>query len=206
MGDSETSGLIFSENGTPVIVHVKSLKIAGAQEYEAVEADVSKRVAEQLRRDSARAKVQDVKEALVKIAGDDKKVEEKELADALAPFGLKAKQVKGLSRPYIGSTESNNDVPAPLHYAIFEHKPGGIAGPLTTTNGGQILAIVSGLHHPDVATIAETSKRATDKDRKREADILTQAVQARAYEQFTDKHRVRINNRLLAQGANQPAE
>jgi peptidyl-prolyl cis-trans isomerase D len=99
MGDGETSGLILSQNGTPLIVHVKSLTIAGAQDYAAVASDVHDRVAEKMRGDAARARVQEVKEALGKITGDSAHVTEPQLQAALAPFNLRAREAKGLSRP-----------------------------------------------------------------------------------------------------------
>ncbi len=193
MGDGETSGLIMSPNGTPLVVHVKSLQVAGAQPYETVSRDVHDRVAEHLRGEAARQRVQEVKTALNAITGEKTDAQLKAVLDR---FGLTARPVTGIARPKGNAVV--NGIPASLQQAIFERQVGSVAGPLTLASGNQMLAIVTKLHHPDAATVAAKSKLAGAKEASEEAETLTQTVQALGFNSFAEKHRVKINAQLLS--------
>lgn len=203
MGDGETSGLIISEGGTPLIVHVKSLHVAGAQPYEDVVNDVRAHVSEEMRREAARTRVSEVRSALSKITGDDKKVDDAELQAVLKAFELSPRRVTGLSRPQGNATV--NGVPAPLQQAIFERSLNTVAGPLTLPNGGQMLAIVNKISYPSAETVKARTKLQTGKE-KELSDALNQTVQARSFTSFAEKHRVKINEALFvkSQAPDQP--
>lgn len=195
LGEGETSGLMFTPKGTPVIVHVSAVRPAAAQAYETVAADVRTRVGEQLRRDATRARMQEVKEALSKMVADNKQnTKDKQWQAVLQRFNLTAKRMDGLTRPAEEKpgAKDKDGIPTPLRHAIFEHEVGNIAGPLTLENGGQMIAIVTGIQHPDVAQLAANEKQA-----KELSEQLNQTVQMRAFTAFGQRHPVQVNPQLL---------
>ena len=204
MGEGETSGLIVSAHGAPMIVHVDAVKAAAPQEFKAVEADVRARVGEQQRRDAVRSRMQEVKEALTKLASDDKQgTTDKQWQDVLARFHLTARRETNLSRPANEKT-AQDGIPASLAQAIFEHEVGTVAGPLTLDSGGQMLAIITATHHPSSAPVKGSA--ANQKAEKELSDALNQSVQMRAFTSFSERHRVKINEQVLSSGAAQAAD
>lgn len=204
LGEGETSGLMFSPQGVPVIVHVAAVQPAAAQAYEVVAADVRTRVNEQLRRDATRVRMQEVKDALGKMVADNNDPKDKQWQSVLQRFNLTAKRMNDLSRPVEekpGMAANQDGISASLRRAIFEHGVGTIAGPLTLENGGQMIAIVTGIHHPDTAALA-----ANDKQAKELAEQLNQTVQMRAFAAFGQRHPVVVNPQLLTPAAAAPAE
>jgi peptidyl-prolyl cis-trans isomerase D len=193
MAQGETSGLVISAQGTPVIVHVATINPAKAQEYESVADDVREHVVEQLRRDATKARVQEIKTALNQLASS----EPKEWQSVLDRFNLTALRVTNLKRPTEGKAMENN-IPASLREAVFEHQRGGVAGPLALESGGQMLAIVTNINHPPLDAEEEKESPARDIRFKELATTLNQSVQARAFTVFAEQFKVKVNNQLFA--------
>jgi peptidyl-prolyl cis-trans isomerase D len=200
MADGETSGLLMSKNGTPVIVRVAAIHPAAAQSYEAVASDVRERVIEQARRDATKARVQEVKTALTQLASS----EPKEWQSVLDRFNLTALRVTGLKRPG-DAKPSENGIPAALREAAFEHRIGGVAGPLSLETGGQMLAIVTGINHPALSKEPESEDTQNNAAFQKLSKTLNQTIQARAFTSSAERHKVKINGQLLA-GEPQPNE
>ncbi len=198
MAEGETSGLVISAQGTPVIVHVATINPAKAQEYESVADDVHEHVIEQLRRDATKARVQEIKTALNQLASS----EPKEWQSVLDRFNLTALRVTNLKRPTEGKAMENN-IPASLREAVFQHQRGGVAGPLALESGGQMLAIVTNINHPPLSAEDEKASPSRDARFKELATTLNQAVQARAFTAFAEQFKVKVNGQLLAAPAEQ---
>jgi len=199
MGDGETSGLIATPGGTPLIVHVKSLTASGAQPYETVAADVHDKVAEQQRGEAARKRVLEVKQALSDAVENKQDITDADVQAVLAKFNLNARKVNDLRRPE-GKAAMVNGVPASLQQAIFERQVGAVAGPLALGSGSQMLAVVSAAHHPEASVVDAKVKLATDKQSQELSELLTQSVQARGFGTFAEKHKVKLNPALLNKG------
>ena len=194
LGEGETSGLITTPHGTPVIVHVKTIRASTPQPYEKVASDVRAHVGEQMRQDAVRARVQEVKEALNALTPKDgKTVSEKDLQIVFKKFGLSAHLVRNLARPVEGP-RAESGIPPALQQAIFERPVDTVAGPMTLDNDGQMLAYVTAIAHP----APTAGKDATaDKTATALTGELNQSVQMRAFLSFAKRHPVEINPRLM---------
>lgn len=196
MAEGETSGLILSKNGTPVIVRVAAVNAAEAEPYDAVAADVRQRVVEQLRRDATKARVVEVKTALNQLAGS----EPKQWQSVLDRFNLTALRVTGLKRPSEGKPMENG-IPSALREAAFEHQVGGVAGPLSLETGGQMLAIITSINHPALPKEDEKITPASAEEFKKLSTALSQSVEARAFAAAAERYGVKVNTQLLSADA-----
>ncbi len=193
--EGETSGLMITPKGAPVILYVSAVQPAAAQPYETVKNDVTTRVREQQRREATRARMQEVREALGKLVAENKQdLRGTQWQSVLKRFHLTAKRVNHLSRPSDEAKPTGKEViPTSLRQAIFEHEPGNIAGPLTLENGGQMIAIVTEIHRPSAAQLT-LDQKLTDTL----SEQLNQTVQMRAFARFARQHPVVINPQLLS--------
>ena len=201
LGEGETSGLIVTPHGIPVITHVKTVRSSTPLPYAQVAADVRAHVGEQMRRDNARLRVQEVKEALNALHADPKaQPTDKQLQAVLTKFNLNARHASNLTRP-TAMKLAQDGIPASLHQAIFERQVGTVAGPMTLDNGGQMVAIVTAIHHPPTT---QKENASLDKPSKDLSEALNKSVQMHAFALFAKHHPVTLNPQLLAPA--QPAD
>lgn len=203
MGDGETSGIVFTPRGTPVIVHVSAIQASTPLPYDKVESDVRGHVAAQERREATRLRVQQVKEALKNLASADEKSEEKrvpteqEYQAVFRANQISARRVSNLARPNpIAKTEVYG-VPASLHQSIFEREIGSVAGPLALENGSQQLAIITASHHPEIKDTPEKTGYAQKKEFRELAAALNQTIESAALTALAKRHTVKVNQKAL---------
>lgn len=184
LGEGEISRLISSKKGALLMVSAKKITAAAPKPYDAVKADVKARLGNKLARDAARAKAVSMKDALAKAPNWQAVAEEKKLASRV---------VSDISRP----TESNisGTIPAALRQAIFERSVGEVAGPMTLENGDQLIALVTAAH------VQKPSANAPGKEAARISEMLGQNVQNRAYESFSNRHKIDANPAIMRQSA-----
>lgn len=177
--EGETSALDVTTDGQYFIVAVQSVNPAAPKPYDAVKADVTERVTKLERNRLVRAKANDVKDAL---AAEDKQ--------ALAKLGVNARDVRGIRRAETGATPG---VPALLAQAVFEHKLGGVAGPLIQDDGNALVAKVTAITHAAVAPKADPKLDAAAR-KQINNDVLNGY-----YRTLTTRYPVSINTGMLEQ-------
>lgn len=176
--EGETSTLDVTADGAYYLVALQAIEPASPQPYDAVKADVASRMAELERNRALRARATEVKEAL---GADDK--------EALAKLGVSPRDVRGIRRPAAGATPG---VPALLAQAVFEHRVGGVAGPLME-NGSAVVARVTAIEHPATAPAADA--KTLEAARKQVSSEVLNGY----YRTLTTRYPVKINQPLLEQ-------
>lgn len=180
--EGDVSDLVTTPEGITFIASVKAVTSAAPKPLDAVKADVKTRVLEEARRETARTKVAEVKEALGK---------EPKWQTALAPFNLSTRTVADLKRLPEGK-KSPSGIPDALHRAIFERSVGQAAGPWALPNGDQLLAIVTTSYFPPVE-----QKKPSAETIKPMIEQLNQATQNAAMNSFSTRHSVVVNPEIL---------
>ncbi len=185
LSEGEISRLITSKKGTLLMVSAKKINSAAPKPFDEVKADVKAHLGKELAAEAARTKAQSVKEALGKspnwqAVANDKKVP--------------ARVVSRVGRPLEGKAPLDG-IPPSLQQAIFQHPVNGVAGPVTLSNGDQLLAFITATHLQSGASVAST------KYEKALAKQLGQNVEAHAYQAFSEKHHVEINPAIMQTAA-----
>lgn len=187
LGDGEISGVITTPGGTALMVAVKSTNAAMPKPYEDVASEVRTAFTQQLGRDEARAKAQDVKDALAK---------EATWQAALTKFELYGRPISNVPRAVEGKSAAYG-MPIPMQEAIFERNVGQVAGPLNLPNGDQLLAIVTASHHP-----RPEQAKIDSATRDKLIESIGQDVEGAAYNDFARRRPIKINPQLLGRNNN----
>ncbi len=189
MGEDETSALLSTQDGRYFMVHVKDVKQAAPKEFAEVESEVRAQAATEQSREETQARVQEVKKAL--LAG-------KTAQEAAVLGKAQTRTVNGIGRPVTGAdgkVKEDARIPALLQQAVFEHKVGGVAGPMVRANGEQVLALVTGLR---VAKNAADAKAFTEAQAAYKAQ-LGDAVSNDVFRHLAQRYPVVVNQKMLAQ-------
>ena len=183
LNEGEVSHLITSKKGALLMVSAKKINAASPKPYDEVKADVKSHLGKELALDAARTKAVAVKQALAKSPNWQAVTDEKKLPTRV---------VAHLGRAMEGHAPVEG-VPPALQQSIFQHNVNEVAGPMTMSNGDQVLAYITAAHLPQV-NIADV--KAT-KETAAMGKELGQNVEAHAYQAFSEKHPVDINPAIM---------
>jgi len=189
LDEGESSSLQSTDDGRYFMVSVKSVTIAAPKKLAQVMGEVRNAIAKEKAREETRARVQVVKQALA----SNKTVQE---AAALGKAGVRS--VNNINRPVIGAdgqVKEIGQVPALLQQAIFEHKVGGVAGPMTRANGEQVLALVTDIR----VTPASSNSKALETAEAEYASQLGNGVSAGVFRDLAARYTVVVNEPMLRQ-------
>ncbi len=184
LGQGEISRLIRTKKGTLLMVSVKKINAASPKPFDEVKGDVREKFLKMQAQEDAHSKAQTVKDALAKAPNWQAVAEDQHLSTRV---------VSRLARPT--SPKETDGVPAALQQALFEHKIGEVAGPLTLPNGDQLMALVTASHFPTI------NEAAAEKPSKASAQItsnLAGDIENRAYQSFADRYKVVVNPAILS--------
>ncbi|MEJ0010680.1 MAG: peptidylprolyl isomerase [Alphaproteobacteria bacterium] len=174
LGEGEASGLAMAKDGTYFVVADKSIAPSAPKPFDAVKADVARRLSDEARQSA----VMDKANAFI--------AEYKKSGDLKTPGAFTTQRVSGIAR--LGKPPAG--LPAPLAEAVFEHASGEVAGPLALPNGNAVLAVVTGIHH-------DAKAQASPEARKRYLQALNGEVVEAYYQALAQRYPVDVNQQLL---------
>lgn len=177
LGEGETSNLEVAKGGTYFLVTVGSVTPASPKPFDAVRADLTKRLVAEARRDAVTLQAQAVMQALRT---------NRDWRTVLTEHKLNGQPMSNITRTGGGT------LPIPLRQAIFEFAPGEAAGPLPMPNGDAMLAIVTAVRNGTGTTLNEAT-------RKRLAEDLNQEVFAQYFNHLAQRYPVTVNDTLFTQ-------
>lgn len=178
LNEGETSNLNVARSGAYFVVHVKAVTPATPKPFEAVRADVDKRLRTQ-------AAADETSERAGTLIADLHKNKDWQAV-------LNAQHASGRTVGNIARSGNTAGLPGPLAQAVFEHAPGGAAGPFTLPTGDVMLAIVTGVHHNPAAKL-------TDAKRKELAGAFKEEVMQQYFESLSKRYPVDVNQKVLAE-------
>lgn len=195
LSEGESSSLQTSEDGRYFMVTVKDVTPAAPKKLEEVSAEVRRAVAAEQSRGETKARMQLVKQALS---------EGKSWQEAAKAGNAQARTVSNIGRPAVnvdGSLKETGTIPALLQQALFEHKVGGVAGPITRDNGEQVVALVT-----NIRTTPNSSAKARDAAEAEYHAQLGNSVSASVFRELASRYDVVVNQPMLQQVMGQANE
>lgn len=186
LAQGEVSRLISTPKGTRLMVSVTRVVPPSPKPFEQVTAQVKEDLGQQLAKDAAKAKAAGVKEALAKAPDWKAVASEQKLATRVVSA---VERASVLEKP-------DSSIPPALRQALFEHKAGEVAGPLTLPNGDQMLAVVLEIHVPT----ADSARLKQSKASASAGEEINRNIQGRAYEYFVSRFPVKVNPAIANQG------
>lgn len=189
LGEGETSSLQSTDDGRYFLVHVASVTKAAPRTFDEVRAQVRLAVAEEQARDALRRRVAALKAALA---------EGKPWESAAAEAKATTRTVSGVTRPRTDAQSrvvEQGRIPALLQQAVFEHKPGGVAGPMTNASGEQVLALVTATRNVK----AELSLKAREAAIKTYETELAGSVSEGVLRALSERYKITVNQQMMAQ-------
>lgn len=185
LSEGQISGLITTPKGTLLMVAVKTITPAAPKAYDAVKTEVKAQLGAQLARDAAAAKARSVKDALAK---------EPNWQSVTSKLNLSVRALSHVARPNADKPEAVAGIPLSMQQALFERGVGEAVGPLALENGDQLIGIATKSYLPNIT--AETA--ATAKNSPQLNDKLSSDIEGRAYQSFTERHKVVVNPAMMS--------